>query len=103
MVDRVEFSGEVFPAFADALPSAVGLERCESLCTHLLDRKMIAGNYLSRHFLLIQEAAQSETMINFYGPPGTENPAGGLTEQTCDVVFASAVCFCVCGLLRPFG
>ena len=61
-------------------PGLAGTEDCESLFTHLKNRKMVAGKYLARHFLSIQQFIEEGALGNAYWRPGTENPADGLTE-----------------------
>ena len=56
-----------------------GLEDCESLPTRHKRGKLIAENFLARHFLAVQQAIEIQELDNVYGIPGRENPAAGLT------------------------
>ena len=75
----------LLPPFADVSPVMVGLEACENLFAHLLNRKVFAAEYLRRHSLPIQDVAQSETASNVPWSPGTADPADSLAKQRCDV------------------
>ena len=67
-------------------PGVVGLEDSVSLFTHLSTRRMIAEQYLARHFLSIQQELREGELENAYWLPGTENPADGLTKVRSDAV-----------------
>ena len=54
---------------------------CESLFTHLKNKKMVTEKYLVRHFLSIQQFIEEGDLDNAYWLPGTENPADGLTKS----------------------
>ena len=41
---------------------------------------MVTEKYLARHFLSTQQFLEDGELENVYWPPGTENPADGLTE-----------------------
>ena len=56
------------------------MEDCESLFTRLGNRKMIAEQYLARHYLSIQQFIEEGGLDNAYWLPGTGNPADGLTK-----------------------
>ena len=58
----------------------VGMEDCESLFTHLKNRKMVTEKYLARHLLNIQQCIEDGELENAYWLPGAENPADGLTK-----------------------
>ena len=51
-------------------PGLVGLEDCESLFTHLKNRKAFAGKSLARHFLAIQRAIELKELDKAYWLPG---------------------------------
>ena len=72
-------------------PGLVGMEACESLFTHLKRQKMVAGKYLVRHFLSIQQFIEDEELDNAYWLPGTENPADGLTKTKSEMGPISAL------------
>ena len=57
-----------------------GKEDCESLFTHLKNRKLLAEKYLVRRFLSIQQLIEDGDLDNVYWLPGVENPADGLTK-----------------------
>ena len=65
------------PTFPHGL---VGMEDCESLFTHLGNRKMVTEKYLVRHFLSIQQFLEDGELENVYWIHGAENPADGLTK-----------------------
>ena len=58
----------------------VGLGDCGSSFTNLKTKKMIAGEYLVRPFLSIQQALGKGGLDNAYCLPRVENPVDGLTE-----------------------
>ena len=62
-------------------PGLAGLEDCESLSTHLRNKKAFAGKFLARHFLAIQQAIDLRELGNANWSPGSGNPADGLTKQ----------------------
>ena len=53
---------------------------CESLFTHLKNRKMVTGKFSARHFLSIQQFLGEGELEHVYWTPGVENPADGLTK-----------------------
>ena len=61
-----------------------GLGDCESLFIYLKTRTMNAETYLVRHFLGAQQALGEGDLDNAYRPPGTGNPADGLTIVRSD-------------------
>ena len=61
-------------------PGLVGVEDCESLFTHLENRKMVAEKYLVRRFLSTQQFIEGGELNNAYWLPGVGNPADGLTK-----------------------
>ena len=63
----------------------VGMEDCESLFSHLKNRKLITEKYLIRHFLSIQQYVEDGDLDNVYWIPGLENPADGLTKIKSDM------------------
>ena len=56
------------------------LRDCESLFTHLENRKMVTVKYLVRRFLRNQQFIEEGGLDNVYWLPGTENPADGLAK-----------------------
>ena len=76
----------------------VGMEDCESLFTHPENRKMVAGKYLVRHFVSIQQFVEDGELGNVYWLPGVENPAGGLTKIKSETLDTGRF---LPGLLRP--
>ena len=61
------------------------MENCESLFTHLKNRKMVTEKYLVRHFLSIQQFIEEGNLDNVYWIPRTENPADGLTKSRSEM------------------
>ena len=51
MLDHMTLLKEFYSPFSRISPGLVGMEDCESLFTHLKNRKMITEKYLVRHFL----------------------------------------------------
>ena len=87
-------------------PGLVGMEDCESLFTHLKNKKMVTEKYLVRHFLSIQQFIEEGDLDNAYWPPGTENPADGLTKsrsETGPILALLETGRFQPGLLRPLG
>ena len=81
MLDHMTLLRGFYEPFAKASPGMVGMVDCESLFTHLKNRKMITEKYLVRHFLSIQQCLEEENNLdNVFWLPGTENPADGLTK-----------------------
>ena len=80
MIDHVALLREFYAPFSHISPGMVGMEDCESLFTHLKNRKMVTEKYLARHFLSIQQFLEDGELGNVYWLPGTENPADGLTK-----------------------
>ena len=86
MLDHMALLRECYSPFAKIAPSSAGFEDCESLFTHLKNRKMIAEKYLVRHFLSIQQFLEDGELDNVYWLPGLENPADSLTKVRCEMV-----------------
>ena len=66
--------------------------------------KMVAGKFLARHFLAIQQAVESGGLANVYWLPGLENPADSLAKIKSDMVPLLRMMESGCynpGLLRP--
>ena len=80
MLDHMTLLREFYSPFSRIAPGLVGMEDCESLFTHLKNRKMVTGKYLVRHFLSIQQSLEEGELENVYWIPGTENPADGLAK-----------------------
>ena len=55
MIDHMALLREFYAPFSRISPGMVGMEDCESLFTHLKNRKMAAGEYFVRRFLPIQQ------------------------------------------------
>ena len=104
MIDRVMLLEEFYEPFADLSPDLLGFVDCESLFSHLKKQKMIAEKFLARHFLAIQQAAESGDLANVYWVPGLENPADSLTKVKSDMVPLLRLMESGCynpGVLRP--
>ena len=86
MVDHMLLLKDFYGPSGGINPGVVGMGDCESLFTHLKTKKMAAEKYLVRHFLSIQQALEEGDLENAYWPPGTENPADGLTKVRSDMV-----------------
>ena len=54
MIDSKALLREFYAPFSRMSPGLVGMEDCESLFTHLKNKKMVTEKYLVRHFLSIQ-------------------------------------------------
>ena len=54
MIDHMALLREFYAPFSLMPPGLVGMEDCESLFTHLKNKKMVTEKYLVRHFLSIQ-------------------------------------------------
>ena len=80
MIDHKALLREFYAPFSRISPGKVGMEDCESLFTHLKNRKMATGKYLARRFLPIQQFFGDGELGNAYWLPGAENPADSLTE-----------------------
>ena len=95
---------EFYTPFAKVSPSMVGLVDCESLFTHLKNRKMFTEKYLVRHFLSIRQFLEDEELDNVFWLPGLENPADSLTKIKSEMGPISALLESGSfhpGLLRP--
>ena len=99
MIDHMALLREFYAPAPHISPGLVGMEDCESLFTHLKNRKMVAEKYLVRHFLSAQQFTEEGELDNAYWLPGTENPADGLSE-----IKSGAVCsrFCHFWILAVF-
>ena len=62
------------------------MQDCESLFTDLEEQKMVAEKYPVRHFLRIQQVLEQGELDNVYWPPGSENPADGLTKVKGEMI-----------------
>ena len=80
MVGHMALLREFCAPFSRISPSMVGMGDCESLFTHLKNRKMVAEKYLVRHVLRIQQFIEDGELGNTYWLPGVENPADGLAK-----------------------
>ena len=54
MVDHTHPLRGFYDPFAGVSPGTCGLEDCERLLTHLGEKRVVAENYLARHFLGIR-------------------------------------------------
>ena len=80
MIDHMALLREFYAPFSHISSGLVGTEDCESLFTHLKNKKMITEKYLVRHFLSIQQFIDEGELEDVYWIPGVENPADGLTK-----------------------
>ena len=80
MIDHMTLLREFYGPFSRIFPGLVGMEDCESLLTHLENRKMVTEKYLARHVLSIQQFLEDGELENVYWILGTENPADGQTN-----------------------
>ena len=64
MLDHVTLIREFFVPFVDLALGMAGLEDCESLFTHLKNRKTIAEKFLVRHFSAIQQTLEMKELDN---------------------------------------
>ena len=64
MIDHMALLREFYAPFSRIPPGKVGVEDCESLFTHVKNRKTIAGQYLARHFLPIQQFIEDGELGN---------------------------------------
>ena len=80
MIDHMALLKKFYVPFSHISPGSVGMEYCESLFTHLKNRKMVTEKYLVRHFVSIQQLLGDGELENVYWLPGVENPADGLTK-----------------------
>ena len=76
---------EFYAHFIGLSPSIVGIADCDSLFTHLKDKKIITENFSVRRFLAIQQALGPQGSDNVPWLPGLGNPAGGLTKTKNDM------------------
>ena len=60
---------ESYVHFSDISPGMVGLEDCESLLTHLKNKKTITEKFPVRHFLAIQQVVETQELDNAYWLP----------------------------------
>ena len=77
---------EYYGQFTDVYPGMAGLEDRESLPAHNKRGKLLAENFLARHFLAIQQAIEIQELDNVYWIPGRENPAAGLTKLRSEML-----------------
>ena len=111
MVDHMSMPREFYGHFTDLYSGMAGMEDCESLFTHLKKNKLVAGKFLVRRFLAIQQAIELQESDNVYWIPGKENPAGGLTKLRSEIlpllrlIERGPIILDVCDLpkRRPFG
>ena len=104
MTDHMALLREFYDPFSRMSPGLVGMEACESLFTHLKNRKMATGEYPARHFLSIQRCIEEREPDNAYWLPGTENPVDGLTKvksETGPILALLETGRCHPGLLLP--
>ena len=80
MIDHMALLREFYEPCSHISPGLVGMEDCESRCTHLKNRKMVTEKYLVRHCLSFQQFLEDGELENVYWIPDTENPADGLTK-----------------------
>ena len=80
MLDHMTLLQGFYAPFAKVSPGMVGMVDCESLSTHLKNRKMITEKYLVRRFLSIQQFLEEEELDNVFWLPGVGNPADSLTK-----------------------
>ena len=59
-------------------------EDCESLFTHLKNKKLVAEKFFVRHFLSIRQALEVQELSSVYWIPGLGDPADGLTTTKSD-------------------
>ena len=85
MIDHMALAREFYAPFSGVSPGAVGMETCESLLTHLKNRKLITEKYSVRHFLSIQQFVEDGELDNVSWLPGVENLADGLTKLKSDM------------------
>ena len=85
IMDHMSTLREFYGRFLDIRPRMVGCEDCESLFTHLKNKKVIAEKFLIRHSLAIQQALELKELDNVYWFPGLGNPADGLTGKKRDL------------------
>ena len=74
-----------FGPFEGANSGATRLENCESLRTHLKNKKMITEKYLVRRFLSTQQSLEEGGLENAYWLPRAEKSADGLTNVRSDM------------------
>ena len=55
MMEHMALLREFYAPFAGVSPGMVGRKDCESLFTHLKNRKLITEKYVVRHFLSSQQ------------------------------------------------
>ena len=69
-LDHMSMFRELYGYFLNIYPGLVGPEDCESLFTHLKNRKAFADKSLARHFLAIQRAIELKELDKAYWLPG---------------------------------
>ena len=80
MIDHMALLREFYAPFSRISPSTVGMVDCESLVTHLENRKTVTEKCLVRRFLSIQQFFGGGELENAYWLPVVGNPAGGLAQ-----------------------
>ena len=65
-IDHVALLREFYAPFSRLSPGLVGMGDCESLFTHLKNKKMVTEKYLVRHFLSIQQFIEEGDLDNAY-------------------------------------
>ena len=66
MLDHMTLLRGFYAPFAKVSPGMVGMVDCESLFTHLKNRKMVTEKYLVRHFLSIQQCLEADDLDNVF-------------------------------------
>ena len=84
MADQMSLLRDFYAPLEALGQGMLGLQDCESLCTHPTTKKKITEKHLVRHFLRTQQALGQGELDNVYWLPSTENPAEGLTRVRSD-------------------
>ena len=79
-------SRELCPSLCRPSAGAAGLEVCESLFTHLKNKKMVAGEYSVRHILDIQPFLENGELGNVHWVVDAGDPGGDMTRVRGDMV-----------------
>ena len=66
MVNHTLLLKDCFSPFAGLNQGVVGLEDCGSLVSHLKTKRMIAKEFLIRHFLSIRQALEGGELASVY-------------------------------------
>ena len=72
MIDHMALLREFCVPFSHISSGLVGMEDCESLFTHLKNKKMVTEKYLVRHFLSIQQFIDEGELEYVYRVPGVK-------------------------------